>query len=77
MTGRALLLGGAKDGGHRPSGPGDAGRSSWRCRLGHAHRWAARSTDDGGRYQACVRCGVDRGPVGYGPMTTPPRPGAC
>ena len=47
----------------------------WRCRVLRLHRWVTRNTDDGGLYQACSRCGEDRGPVGYGPMTTPPWPG--
>jgi hypothetical protein len=47
----------------------------WRCRVFHWHDWAVRSTDDGERYQRCARCGVDRGPVSYGPSSTPPWPG--
>ena len=47
----------------------------WRCRVLRLHRWVRRITEDGGRDEACVNCGVDRGPAGYGPMTTPPWPG--
>jgi hypothetical protein len=47
----------------------------WRCRVFRLHRWVRRSTEDGERYQACVRCGVDRGPVSAGPASTPPWPG--
>ncbi len=47
----------------------------WRCRVLHAHVWVFRSTEDGGRYQQCGRCGVDRGPAARGMMTTPPWPG--
>ena len=46
----------------------------WRCRVS-LHRWVTRSTEDGGLYEACSQCGQDRGPVGFGPMTTPPWPG--
>jgi hypothetical protein len=49
----------------------------WRCRVLRWHTWVTRSTEDGGRYGVCARCGMDRGPVGYGPMTTPPYPGHC
>jgi hypothetical protein len=45
---------------------------SWRCRLLRWHSWAVRSTEDGGVYHLCARCGLDQGPVGYGPLTTPP-----
>ena len=48
---------------------------SWRCWVLRWHTWVTRSTEDGGRYGVCARCGMDRGPVGYGPMTTPPYPG--
>ena len=48
---------------------------SWRCRIFRLHRWVRRYTEDGGRYQACVLCGVDRGPVSAGPASTPPWPG--
>jgi hypothetical protein len=44
----------------------------WRCRVLRWHEFVVRSTSDGGRFQVCARCGRDRGPVGYGPMTTPP-----
>jgi len=47
----------------------------WRCRVFHWHDWVVRSTEDGGRYQACARCGLDRGPVSAGPASTPPWPG--
>jgi hypothetical protein len=46
----------------------------FRCVLG-LHVWKRHSTEDGGRYDSCDRCGTDRGPVGYGPLTTPPWPG--
>ncbi len=46
----------------------------WRCRILRWHEFVRRSTSDGGRYQQCARCGVDRGPAGYGPLTTPPWP---
>jgi hypothetical protein len=32
----------------------------WRCRILRRHRWVIRSTEDGGRYQACSRCGCER-----------------
>lgn len=35
-------------------------RFSWRCRVLRWHRWVWRSTEDGGRYQTCGRCGRDR-----------------
>ncbi len=44
----------------------------WRCRVFRWHDFVVRSTSDGGRFQVCARCGRDRGPVGYGPLTTPP-----
>ncbi len=50
-------------------------RPPWRCRVLRSHVWLLHSTDDGGRYEACGRCGIDRGPVGFVPMTTPPWPG--
>ena len=31
----------------------------WRCRVFRWHRWVARSTEDGGRYTTCLRCGRD------------------
>ena len=46
----------------------------WRCRVLHWHDWVGRSTEDGGRYQACARCGLDRGPISSGPASTPPWP---
>jgi hypothetical protein len=33
---------------------------SWRCRVLRVHHWVPRSADDGSRYQACSRCGVER-----------------
>ena len=33
----------------------------WRCRVLHVHHWVLRSTEDGSRYNACSRCGRDRG----------------
>ncbi|TFV78385.1 hypothetical protein E4P39_04015 [Blastococcus sp. CT_GayMR19] len=47
----------------------------WRCRVFHWHDWVGRSTEDGGRYQACARCSLDRGPISAGPASTPPWPG--
>ena len=44
----------------------------WRCRVLRWHDFTVRSTSDGDRFQVCSRCGHDRGPVGYGPLTTPP-----
>jgi hypothetical protein len=35
-------------------------RPSIRCRVLRRHRWVLRSTDDGSRYQACIRCGHER-----------------
>lgn len=35
-------------------------RFSWRCTVLRRHRWVGRSTEDGGRYQTCARCGRDR-----------------
>jgi hypothetical protein len=32
---------------------------SWRCRVFRWHRWVVRSTEDGGRYSTCRRCGRD------------------
>jgi hypothetical protein len=40
--------------------PNTAHRSNWRCRILHQHRWVTRSTDDGGRYETCSRCGRDQ-----------------
>jgi hypothetical protein len=45
---------------------------SWRCKVLRWHSWVLRSTEDGGLYHLCAHCGQDQGPVGYGPMTTPP-----
>jgi hypothetical protein len=45
---------------------------SWRCRVLRWHAWVLRSTEDGHLFHLCARCGQDQGPVGYGPMTTPP-----
>ena len=37
------------------------------CRLNVRHKWHTESTDDGGRYLRCQRCGKDEtGPVGDG-----------
>ena len=33
----------------------------WRCRVLRFHRWVLRRTEDGFRYNACARCGLDRG----------------
>jgi hypothetical protein len=46
----------------------------WRCRVFRWHDFVRRSNPDGGLYQVCRRCGRDRGPGGYGPLTTPPWP---
>ncbi len=55
--------------------PDPARRGSlWRCRVFRWHDFVVRSTSDGGRFQQCARCGVDRGPVSHHPMTTPPYP---
>jgi hypothetical protein len=35
-------------------------RFLWRCRIVRQHHWVLRSTEDGGRYQACSRCGCER-----------------
>ena len=47
----------------------------WRCRVLHWHDFVARSTPDGGRYQQCRLCGIDRGPISNLPTTTPPARG--
>ncbi len=47
----------------------------WRCRVLHWHDWVVRGTEDGGRFQLCARCGLDRPPAARGLMTTPPWPG--
>lgn len=49
-------------------------RPFWRCRVFRWHEFVVRSTEDGGRYQTCLRCGTDRGPVSHHPLTTPPYP---
>jgi hypothetical protein len=36
----------------------------WSCRLNLHHHWETRTTEDGGRYQACARCGKERPPAG-------------
>ena len=56
---------------------GTTGVPGRRCLVLRLHEWALRSTEDGGLYEGCSRCGTDRGPVGFGPMTTPPWPGAA
>ena len=48
----------------------------WRCRVFRTHKWLRHSTEDGGLYESCAWCGVDRGPAGLGMMTTPPWPGS-
>jgi hypothetical protein len=37
-----------------------AGHRPLACRVNVHHRWVARTTTDGGRYQQCRRCGKDR-----------------
>ena len=37
------------------------------CRLHLHHSWRTRSTEDGGRYRQCVRCGKDQNPRRRGP----------
>ena len=39
----------------------------WRCRVLRAHAWVSRSTEDGGRYLVCRRCGRDKGEASWGP----------
>ena len=51
------------------------GSTPWRCRVLRSHVWQLHSTEDGGLYKSCARCGIDIGPAGFGPMTTPPWPG--
>ena len=47
-----------------------AGSRDWRCRFLRKHQWVPRTTEDGGRYEACARCGTDREEYpGGGPMT--------
>ncbi len=38
----------------------------WRCRVLRRHHWVTRSTEDGNRYDACSRCGRDRGGIDVG-----------
>ena len=38
----------------------------WRCRVLRRHHWVTRSTEDGNRYDACSRCGRDRGDIDVG-----------
>jgi hypothetical protein len=40
----------------------------WRCRVLRWHRWVTRSTEDGGRYLTCARCGRDRDDTPWGPL---------
>jgi hypothetical protein len=40
----------------------------WRCRVFHWHLWVMRSTEDGGRYMTCARCGRDRDDTPWGPL---------
>ena len=42
----------------------------WRCRILGMHAWVSRSTDDGGRYLVCRRCGRDKGEARWGPDNT-------
>ena len=42
----------------------------WRCRVFRWHRWVSRSTEDGGRYLVCRRCGRDKGEASWGPDNT-------
>ncbi|TFV78384.1 hypothetical protein E4P39_04010 [Blastococcus sp. CT_GayMR19] len=39
----------------------------WRCRVFRTHAWVSRSTEDGGRYLVCRRCGRDKGEASWGP----------
>jgi hypothetical protein len=39
---------------------------SWRCRVFRFHHWVVRSTEDGGRFNTCARCGRDRGDASGG-----------
>ncbi len=43
---------------------------SWRCRVFRTHAWVSRSTEDGGRYLVCRRCGRDKGEASWGPDNT-------
>ena len=40
----------------------------WRCRVFRMHTWVSRSTEDGGRYLTCARCGRDRDDSRYGAL---------
>ena len=42
----------------------------WRCRVLRTHAWVSRSTEDGGRYLVCRRCGRDKGEASWGPDNT-------
>ena len=42
----------------------------WRCRILRMHDWVSRSTEDGGRYLVCRRCGRDKGEARWGPDNT-------
>jgi hypothetical protein len=42
----------------------------WRCRVLRTHHWVSRSTEDGGRYLVCRRCGRDKGEASWGPDNT-------
>ncbi|WP_344689707.1 hypothetical protein [Blastococcus jejuensis] len=42
----------------------------WRCRVLRVHAWGSRSTEDGGRYLVCRRCGRDKGEARWGPDNT-------
>ena len=44
----------------------------WRCRMFRMHDFVVRYTEDGDRYQQCVRCGTDRGVRGFGAVAPPP-----
>lgn len=37
------------------------------CMLNVHHAWRTRSTEDGGRFRQCTRCGKDKNPRGRGP----------
>jgi hypothetical protein len=46
-------------------------RRTLACRLNAHHHWVTYSTEDGGRFQRCRRCGKDRTEVGSnGPRDT-------
>ena len=42
----------------------------WRCRVLRTHHWVGRSTEDGGRYEACSRCGKEREDLSAGGPNT-------